>query len=244
MTPPEYLSSAAARDVTARLEKIQNELRHRPATLSATWILLQRIGTGASDALRAVQPKQDGELRYWLNALVEQCRLFGEELKSLAPWVELSPPGDLGLLAVTRKLDEPTTLLELAGLETVLQSELNGAESEYLRKVREAIGRGAEQAAGRLDELKSLAVRCRELADVEYEFLYDQGRRLLALGYHATDHRLDAGFYDLLASEARLASFVAIAQGKLPQEHWFSLGRHGDVGGGKAGAVVVERVDV
>ena len=39
------------------------------------------------------------------------------------------------------------------------------------------------------------------------------------------DHRKDAGFYDLLASEARLGSFVAIAQGKIPQENWFALGR-------------------
>ena len=39
------------------------------------------------------------------------------------------------------------------------------------------------------------------------------------------DHRLDGSFYDLLASEARLASYVAIAQGKLPQDHWFHLGR-------------------
>ena len=40
----------------------------------------------------------------------------------------------------------------------------------------------------------------------------------------SSERRLDASFYDLLASEARLASFVAIAQGKLPQEHWFALG--------------------
>ena len=50
-------------------------------------------------------------------------------------------------------------------------------------------------------------------------------RHLLAIGYNVGEHRLDPSFYDLLASEARLGSFVAIAQGKLPQEHWFSLGR-------------------
>ena len=50
-------------------------------------------------------------------------------------------------------------------------------------------------------------------------------RHLFAIGYNVDERRLDASFYDLLASEARLASFVAIAQGKLPQEHWFALGR-------------------
>ena len=51
-------------------------------------------------------------------------------------------------------------------------------------------------------------------------------------------------FYDLLASEARLASFVAIAQGKLPQEHWFALGRLLTDARRRAGAAVVERLDV
>jgi cyclic beta-1,2-glucan synthetase len=60
---------------------------------------------------------------------------------------------------------------------------------------------------------------------VDVEFLYDRERHLLAIGYNVGEHRLDASHYDLLASEARLASFVAIAQGKLPQEHWFALGR-------------------
>ena len=47
----------------------------------------------------------------------------------------------------------------------------------------------------------------------------------MSIGYNVADHRLDVGFYDLLASEARLGSYVAIAQEKLPGEHWFNLGR-------------------
>ena len=60
---------------------------------------------------------------------------------------------------------------------------------------------------------------------MEYDFLYDTARHLLAIGYNVSEHRRDASFYDLLASEARLCSFVAIAQGQVPQEHWFALGR-------------------
>ena len=71
----------------------------------------------------------------------------------------------------------------------------------------------------------SWRVRCREFADIDYEFLFDKERHLLSIGYDATERRLDNSFYDLLASEARLASVVAIAQGKLPQDHWFRLGR-------------------
>ena len=59
----------------------------------------------------------------------------------------------------------------------------------------------------------------------DWRFLYDERRRLLSIGHHIDDDRLDDGVYDLLASEARLATFVAIAQGQIPEESWFALGR-------------------
>ena len=75
-------------------------------------------------------------------------------------------------------------------------------------------------------------------------FLYDASRHLMAIGYNVDERRSDAGYYDLLASEARLGVFVAIAQGRLPQESWFALGRLLDIGRRRAGAAVVERLDV
>ena len=64
---------------------------------------------------------------------------------------------------------------------------------------------------------------------MNFGFLYDPQRQLFAIGYRLADAegpgRLDASLYDLLASEARLASFVAIAKGDVPQSHWFHLGR-------------------
>ena len=60
---------------------------------------------------------------------------------------------------------------------------------------------------------------------MEFGFLFDADRQLLSIGYRCADGSLDPSFYDLLASEARLASFVAIAKGDLPAKHWFRLGR-------------------
>ena len=64
---------------------------------------------------------------------------------------------------------------------------------------------------------------------MHFGFLYDRQRQLFAIGYRLADQfggaRLDASFYDLLASEARLASFIAIAKGDVPEQHWFHLGR-------------------
>ena len=60
---------------------------------------------------------------------------------------------------------------------------------------------------------------------MDFGFLFDPMRQLFAIGYRVTDGSLDPGRYDLLASEARLASFVAIAKGDVPVSHWFRLGR-------------------
>ena len=60
---------------------------------------------------------------------------------------------------------------------------------------------------------------------MDFEFLYDTSRGLLAIGYDVGERRRDPSCYDLLASEARLASFLLIAQGQVPQKHWFALGR-------------------
>ena len=68
---------------------------------------------------------------------------------------------------------------------------------------------------------------------MDYDFLFDEKRHLLAIGYNVGEHRRDASYYDLLASEARFASFVAIAQGQLPQESWFALGRLLTIAGGE-----------
>ena len=64
---------------------------------------------------------------------------------------------------------------------------------------------------------------------MSFGFLYDRERQLFSIGYRLADvagpGRLDTSYYDLLASEARLASFFAIAKGDVPQSHWFRLGR-------------------
>ncbi|MFT3697979.1 MAG: glucoamylase family protein [Kofleriaceae bacterium] len=106
--------------------------------------------------------------------------------------------------------------------------QLGVAEHDTMCTLGEAPG-----AVELVAELKKLAQHAIDLGDYEYDFLYDATRHLMSIGYNVTDHRLDNSFYDLLASEARLGSFVAIAQNKLPQEHWFHLGRRVTTQGGQ-----------
>lgn len=84
---------------------------------------------------------------------------------------------------------------------------------------------GALEATRLMQSLNSLAVRCGRMAVMDFRFLFDADRDLLTIGYNVSEQRMDNSFYDLLASEARVASFVAVSQGQLPREHWFALGR-------------------
>ncbi len=80
-------------------------------------------------------------------------------------------------------------------------------------------------AAALQKTIVDLAEQVGTLAVMDFGFLYDPQRDLLTIGYDVDERRVDAGVYDLLASEARLGSFVAIAQEQLPQDSWFALGR-------------------
>lgn len=77
----------------------------------------------------------------------------------------------------------------------------------------------------RIQVIDDLAIRAAKMAEMDFTFLYDNATDLLSIGFDVGERRRDPSCYDLLASEARLASFLLIAQGQLPQKHWFSLGR-------------------
>ena len=74
--------------------------------------------------------------------------------------------------------------------------------------------------------LRSMADRCEQLAwQPDFAFLYHRKRHLLHIGWRVAEQQLDAGFYDLLASDSRLTSLLAIAKGDVPVRHWWALGR-------------------
>jgi hypothetical protein len=74
-----------------------------------------------------------------------------------------------------------------------------------------------------LDEIAQLADRL--VNDMDFSFLYNRRRKVLSVGFDVASQRLADSTYDLLASESRIAAFVAIAKGDIPQESWFHLGR-------------------
>ncbi len=81
-------------------------------------------------------------------------------------------------------------------------------------------------AADLVRRLQVIADRAYDYAmEMDFRFLFDAERKLFAIGFQGSTHSLDGSYYDLLASEARLASFIAVAKNDVPVDHWFRLGR-------------------
>ena len=97
--------------------------------------------------------------------------------------------------------------------------------SDPIPSLRMLADRQNNQALIQLNLIDALIHRCQIIGVMDFGFLYDAKAELLTIGFDVTERRRDLSCYDLLASEARLASFLLIAQGQIPQKHWFALGR-------------------
>jgi cyclic beta-1,2-glucan synthetase len=74
--------------------------------------------------------------------------------------------------------------------------------------------------------LRAIADQAQQLfREMDFSFLFDPTRKLFSIGFRVRDGTLDPSYYDLLASECRLTSFLAIAKGDVAPDHWFRLGR-------------------
>ncbi len=234
----EAAAAAPEAGVAARIDRLRRELesasRSRPATLVAWKLFLERLATSAAVVAAgadAVDADPGSQLNWWARAFAGQCRDALDELASLVPWTGLfSSPDDVGDVFFP---DGIPTLSELAKpeekilpmIERRLASAATSAEKVRIGELGRLVTEGGRNARARIAAIRKLALQCDSLARMEYDFLYDESRHLLAIGYSVGEQRRDASFYDLLASEARLSNFVAIAQGQLPQESWFALGR-------------------
>ena len=97
---------------------------------------------------------------------------------------------------------------------------------EWLDLLVTEVERSRRSASEQLAQLDELIAQSQQLeGGMGLRFLYDEERRIFAIGYQVAERRLDTSFYDLLASEARLTSFLAIARGDVPVEHWWALSR-------------------
>lgn len=195
----------------------------------------------------------NAELRWWVAALRAQCEDLLGDIVLLAPWLEakclarpelekfsrMLHPVELGDLL--SDLRQSNTLSSLASLSQKWAPRIEAwgenipsdndnprhhAETlKWLGDLRGHISESSIFAGNRISELEQLGEECRELSDWDLEFLFQPDRKLFSIGFNLESHKADNSYYDLFASEARLCSFIGVAQGRIPQEHWFLLGR-------------------
>jgi cyclic beta-1,2-glucan synthetase len=227
---PWYVSSVDSGNLAAHLITVANAAEEWQTTA----ITPHCFAAGACDALDLARRALDAvpaHLRagsnLWLEAGAQIDQLVGILRADAAPVRDSAPPlQDLGrrtatLLDIVRTLaadsggDGPSDLLFWAD---AAQRSIEGWRREGTRT--------ADAGRALNARLQAVADAARTMAyAMDFAFLLDPERKLLSIGYRATDGSLDPSCYDLLASEARLASFFAIAKGDVPSRHWFRLGR-------------------
>jgi cyclic beta-1,2-glucan synthetase len=171
-----------------------------------------------------------------LEILIPLARLNLEDIQGLArdcrdPAPEWRPVEQF-LRSIPLLADAPdkfeAVLFEISILRAYL-ADRNAADRGAIRRIdalTEALKRSAAEAAALIRRLSAIAKNTeRMVQEMDFGFLFDSTRKLFSIGYRVADGSLDSNCYDLLASEARLASFVAIAKGEAPSMHWFHLGR-------------------
>lgn len=189
------------------------------------------------------------EAVYWAGCVRDQMTAWLEIADTYLGWVtelfDLSID-DLELLfgeGGEKRLESLSTapsMRQLAAEEIPffkgLEKDLKGTNGEMVKHLKELLAPAVWQAWETLERTDNLLERIRDLGrPMNFRFLYDSRRRLFHIGFNINDQKLDGSFYDMLASEARLASFVAIARGDVPSKHWHALARpYSTVGRSKA----------
>ncbi len=131
--------------------------------------------------------------------------------------------------AVLDKYGQNVSLVELQHIYSFLinavKKEKDGDEYSFT-EIYEELNFLKNNVEENLKVINNLIIRIEKLIDdIDFTPLYDSKRNLFSIGYDVIEEKITNSYYDLLASEARLASYIAIAKGQITQKHWFKLGR-------------------
>ncbi|MBI5521508.1 MAG: glycosyl transferase [Desulfarculus sp.] len=186
-----------------------------------------------------------GEAVYWAGQVENQVAAWIRLMDRYLAWVEPldQEPAEMAGLAGPEALAARQRALAIAPSLRALASGQVDALNELLAcwqavgdppasldrqatALADTIAKAQWHAGEMLAQAEEVMGEVRGLGDgMGMGFLYNRERRLFTIGYSVREQRLDSSYYDLLASEARLASFVAIARGDVPNNHWLSLSR-------------------
>ncbi|NNV54871.1 glycoside hydrolase family 94 protein [Limnovirga soli] len=184
-----------------------------------------------SDAIEKINIKPESETYWWNVQMLKKFESINKELEMYNPWFILKDAPQK--FASFDDNHDNSTLFTLTSSAHELQKKVlsqvrdknTNTENEWLTLLEVAIANTIALANENSQSIEFLLQQCEEMSGVEWDFLYDKTSNLFTIGYNVQDHHTETGFYDLLASEARLCTYIGIAQGKLPEKSWFSLGR-------------------
>ncbi len=181
------------------------------------------------------EPETLHALRTWMDTFHQQLQQVRREIDMLLPWLALqdepaNPTKELPLAPLLHEIPDAclSRLTEVDGWEAELRErgELSADLEESARRVREALRGAATTAQTLRNDLLDVVKRAEsEALGMDFRLLFDGERKLFHIGYNVTLDQVDPHHYDLLASEARLASYLAIVKHEVPESHWYALGR-------------------
>lgn len=206
----------------------------------------RRIEAALSPAQQLIQALRDGvqpqtELMYWSLRLERGLRAWKETVDELLPWLESATPLSDALRWRVMEDGIPLGFTQAPSLRELAESDGPVAAlfeavahperfpeglRPLIKKTKGSLLKSRKQAQTLLESIRLLRVRLARLGEtMNLQHLYDSDRRLFTIGYNLSTGSYDSSYYDLLASEARLTSLVAIARGEVPVKHWLALGR-------------------
>ncbi len=188
-----------------------------------------------------LQPESLGELQLYLDLMRHHVQDMQRSLDLFAPWfrhLDAEYAAFMETSAWQRFRDSLPKDLPTLGQAAAVYKRINTSLSQYKAEAgdeasREWCQKLADDLSNAQMSVTPLLIGFQGLADeannavnnMDFRFLFNERRHVFHIGYNAGTEQLDPSYYDLLASEARIASLVAIAKDDVPQSHWQHLGR-------------------
>ncbi|MBN2382831.1 glycosyl transferase [bacterium] len=227
-------------DLLHELESPLDQIADAPALLRRGLSRLQELSLNAAGS--TVTEKS---VSYWTDQIKNQFATWQNLVNRYLAWIEILAEKTADeiagldenvLQAFRHALQHTPSLIDLAQgnvpciecFQAILEktSESDVVLKEWIERLLATFNKSKWLAGEMLAKIEQLRKSLRELsASIDMGFLYNSEHRLFSIGFNVSEGRLDRAFYDLLASEARLGSFVAIARGDIPVEHWFAMNR-------------------
>jgi cyclic beta-1,2-glucan synthetase len=218
------------------LKTLRSSVENLGASLSGWPEALEKLEREAVDLDKKLCEKAGSDAAWWAHELCLRVTHLSDLIHDFAPWMapqfaKYCRSEEIQRVVRSKRLTLESLPKICAALDQKLASlmedeECGVEEHAALQLLRSSLARSISIAANTAKRLERLAARADGLAkSLDFSSMYDAKKKALSIGYNAEEQQLAPYYYDLLASEARAAAFVAVAKNEVPQETWLYLER-------------------